>query len=196
MNQLKKNLLNFSEETIIFKNNDINIIEELISFSRLWIVDNNYYPMEFDFKNYGLTGYFMSSIIQELYSIYLNSSNQEQITCMINDSIYHDEIDLYNKICGIIGINNQVLLFTSNKDNKARNYMREKFFCLTKDKAFWDKLEQQLDLFIKNRGNLEIRQNCYQNINKILENALEYAVIGGVLDNNSSYLDNKVIKLK
>lgn len=155
------------------------IVCELRSISNLWI--NNNKSTNYNYKdNVTESGSFMATVISELYYVFLKSSGNNYIMFkLIESSKYKELIYLYNKICYVIDMDKQFLLFTPNTNNMARNELRNNFLYLTKDKFFWDKLEMQLDLFFKNFNNEEEKLIYFNNINLGLESAFQYKLING-----------------
>jgi len=175
-----------------------NIIScELSSISNLWI-SNNKYSAYNDKDNVTKSGSFMATVINELYYVYLKSAgNNYSIFKLVESSKYKEFIYLYNKICYLINMDKQFLLFTPNTNDIARNELRNNFLYLTKDKFFWDKLEIQLDLFFKSFDNDEKKQIYFNNINLILESAFQYSLINGqknIREYNKFVNDRIIIK--
>ena len=177
------NFFQYANEFGKFERNRVAIHNELTLNSKLWISDclNDSYLLQYGYMKNN-AGVFMHNTILNLCLIYFQSNNDSKmVDKLFEDSDYGLEIDLYKKICYIANINNKSLLFIPNKNNIARNYLREQFFYLTKDKLFWDKLEQQLDNFSMYKHSSE-SQKYYDIVNNTLHSAVEYAVIGGFLD--------------
>lgn len=188
----KNELLKLSKGVVSSKDLYDLMYKELSSISSLWISNNKY-----TVNDYG-TGYFMATVINELYYVLLKSAGNNYVMFkLIESSKYKELIYLYNKICYIINMDKQFLLFTPNTNDIARNDLRNNFLYLTKDRLFWDKLEVQLDLFYKNLSNDEEKQNYFNNINLILESAFQYSLINGQKDNKEyDFFINDNIKIK
>ena len=190
MNSSNRSFISHAKDLISCSNT--HTIEELSEMSNLWINDRFHYQNNIRMENNMGSGYFMSTIVRELYSIILNSNkNNQKVNDLIKNSMYKNEIYLFNKICYVFDVNKINLLFTPNRDDLARNYMREYCFYLTKDSTYWDKLERQLDLFFRNRNIQETRELYLNNIRKLLLSAMDYAFINGQKDNKDMRIFSK-----
>lgn len=177
---IKKELLDCTNKNFIEKIKAKNIIETNIinDISELWLMgdkvlnNSTVYP----------SGYFMNIVTKELYLIYLSSSNSKEFNFKVNNSNLKEEIEIFNKICFIVGIKPLEFLLKTNEDNKSRKFLKRKFLYLTKSDTFWDGLENKLDLFMFNKENKSERDTYLKNISIILKNAIDYLCISGQID--------------
>ena len=197
MSFFKDEFIKIAKEAISSKDLYNILSSELNSISNLWISTNKYPTFNLKDSNCE-SGSFMATVINELYYVCLKSAGNNYVMFkLVESSKYKELIYLYNKICYVINMDKQFLLFTPNTNDMARNELRNNFLYLTKDKFFWDKLEVELDLFFKNFDNMEEKQNHFNNINLILESAFQYSLINGQRYNNEyAFFINDTIKIK
>ena len=127
--------------------NPINNVKEVVE---IWLLNSNFCD-----KTLYPSGCFMSTILSELYLIYFNSFNVEEINKKIENSDFKEEIEIFKKICFIIGMEPIDFLVETNGKTKCRTDLQTRFLYLTKEHEYWNNFENILDLLIVNKSNDE-----------------------------------------
>ncbi len=175
--------------------NPINNVKEVVE---IWLLNSKFCD-----KTLYPSGCFMSTILSELYLIYFNSFNVEEINKKIENSDFKEEIEIFKKICFIIGMEPIDFLVETNGKTKCRTDLQTRFLYLTKEHEYWNNFENILDLLIVNKSNDEQREFYLNKAINVLKRSIDYLSIGGLIDSevyfkelNSIFLSQVFVKSK